>query len=236
VTRELAVARLQSDFVSVVSHEFRTPLTTLRQLSEMLKRGRVSDENVRQQYYGFLHEESERLSRLVETLLDFSRLESGRMQLQFETLDAGNFVRQSATEFAENQQARGYRFEVEIGTEARLVSVDRETLHCVFWNLFENAVKYSPGCDTVWVRMMPVGPDVEISVRDAGPGIPFDEQRRVFEKFFRGKAARESSVRGTGIGLAMARQIARAHHGDITLDSETGRGSTFKVRLPGVPA
>ena len=106
----------------------------------------------------------------------------------------------------------------------------------MFWNLFENAVKYSPDCDTVWVELANSGAQVQIAVRDQGVGIPRSEQRRIFEKFVRGSAARASDVRGTGIGLAMARQIVRAHGGDITVESEPGKGSTFRVMLPGTEA
>jgi signal transduction histidine kinase len=232
VSRELAVARLQSDFVSAVSHEFRTPLTTLCQLSELLRRGRVASEVDRLQYYELLDHESHRLRRLVESLLNFGRLESGQLQFRFEELDAAALVRQSTEEFARERQARGYRFEIETGGEAVPVRADRDTLQCVFWNLLENAVKYSPGCDTVWVNVARNNGRVEIAVRDRGAGIPPQEQRRVFEKFVRGSAARSSDVRGTGIGLAMARQIVRAHGGDITLESDPGKGSTFRVVLP----
>jgi signal transduction histidine kinase len=232
VARELAVARLQSDFVSAVSHEFRTPLTTLCQLSELLMRGRVADEPDRQQYYELLHKESHRLRRLVEALLNFGRLEAGKMHFRFEELDAADLVRESAAEFADGPQARGHRFEMQLEAESPRVQADRETLRCVFWNLFENAVKYSPDCDTVWVELGRHGVQVEIAVRDRGVGIPRGEQRQIFEKFVRGAAARHSDIRGTGIGLAMARQIVRAHGGDITVESEPGKGSTFRVLLP----
>ena len=235
VARELAVARLQSDFVSAVSHEFRTPLTTLCQLSELLVRGRVSGEEDRQQYYQLLQNESNRLRRLVETLLNFGRLEAGKMQLRFEPLDAAALLRQSASEFEQGQQARGRHFEVATCAPST-VRGDRETLRCVFWNLFENAVKYSPGTDTVWVEMARRSGQVEISVRDRGVGIPPSEQKRIFDKFVRGSAARDVEIRGTGIGLALARQIVREHGGDITVDSKPGRGSTFRVRLPEVDA
>jgi len=232
VARELAVARLQSDFVSAVSHEFRTPLTTLCQLSELLKRGRVAGEQDRQAYYDMLHSESHRLWRLVEGLLNFGRLEAGRMRFHLESLDTDELVRQSTAEFARAEQAAGHHFDVEIAGTSPLVQADREALRCVLWNLFENAVKYSPDCDTVRVMVAGKGRRVEIAVRDQGVGIPRDEQRSIFEKFVRGSVARESNIRGTGIGLAMARQIVRAHGGDITVESEPGRGSTFRVLLP----
>jgi signal transduction histidine kinase len=232
VARELAVARLQSDFVSAVSHEFRTPLTTLCQLSELLQRGRIANEQDRQAYYDLLHAESHRLWRLVEGLLNFGRLEAGRMRFRLENLDTGEFVRESAAEFTRGQQAAGHRFNVEMAGSPPPVQADREALRCVLWNLFENAVKYSPDCDAVQVKVAGRPRCVEIAVRDQGVGIPRDEQRRIFEKFVRGSAARESNIRGTGIGLAMARQIVRAHGGDITVESYPGQGSTFRVLLP----
>lgn len=232
VSRELAVARLQSDFVSAVSHEFRTPLTALLQVSELLKRGRVATKEDLQEYYDALHGESRRLHRLVESLLNFGRLESGKLQFRFEELDAAAFVRQSAAEFAEGQQARGYRFEVETRAESSTIHADRETLRCVFWNLFENAVKYSPDCQTVWVNLTKRDSGVEIAVRDQGVGIPRNEHSSIFEKFVRGSTARDKGIGGTGIGLTMARQIVRAHGGEITLESELGKGSTFRVSLP----
>ncbi len=232
VEHELAVAKLQSDFESTVSHEFRTPLTSLCQLSELLMRGRVAGEQDRQQYYEALHGESHRLRRLVEALLNFGRLDAGKLQFHFEKLDAAVFLRQSAAEFAQGQQAHGHRIEVETHAASSLIHADRETLRCVFWNLLENAVKYSPDCDTVWVELTKKGRQVEVAVRDRGVGIPRHEQRRIFEKFVRGSAERESGIRGTGIGLAMARQIVRAHGGDVSLESEPGKGSTFRVLLP----
>jgi signal transduction histidine kinase len=233
VSRELAVARLKADFVSTVSHEFRTPLTTLCQLSELLKRNRVAGEHDRKQYYELLYSESHRLRRLVEALLNLGRLEAGKLQFHFEDLDAAALVRQSTNEFIEAQQTRSHRFEVEL-QEPSMVHADRETMRCVFWNLFENAVKYSPNCDTVWVGLRKNGSHVEIAVRDGGVGIPAAERETIFEKFVRGAAARETNTGGAGIGLAMAREIVRAHGGQITLESDPGRGSTFRVVLPGI--
>ncbi|MEK7407504.1 MAG: histidine kinase dimerization/phospho-acceptor domain-containing protein, partial [Acidobacteriota bacterium] len=142
VTRELALARLQSDFVSAVSHEFRTPLTTLLQLSEMLRTGRVAGDDDRRQYYELLCRESERLHRFVEGLLTFGRLEAGKAEFRFELLDAAGFVRNAVEDFERQPQARGYTFELD--TSPATVRADRESLKCVIWNLLENAVKYSP--------------------------------------------------------------------------------------------
>src|SRR5207244_8504728 len=134
------------------------------------------------------------------------------LQFHFEDFDAAALVRQSATEFVEAQHTRSHRFEVDL-QEPSMVHADRETMRCVFWNLFENAVKYSPDCGTVWVDLKKNGSHVEIAVRDRGVGIPPSEHGAIFEKFVRDDAARDSNISGAGIGLAMAREIVRAHGG-----------------------
>jgi signal transduction histidine kinase len=230
VARDLAVARLQSDFVSAVSHEFRTPLTTLCQLTELLVRGRVASEGDRQTYYAHLHAESDRLRRLMDGLLNFGQLEAGRMPFRVEPLDASAFVTQSAAAFQQAQPA-GHRFEI-AAPPVPVVRADPEALRCAFWNLLENAVKYSPDAEVVRVAVTSRGRDVEIAVSDHGVGIPKDEQRRIFDSFVRGAAARERSIRGTGVGLALVRQMVRAHGGRIRVDSQPGAGSTFTISLP----
>jgi signal transduction histidine kinase len=234
VARELAVAELQSDFVSAVSHEFRTPLTTLCQLSEMLMRDRVASPDDRKQYYALLHEESQRLRRLVETLLNFGRLEAGRMEFRFDDVDLGALVRRTLKEFSTSHQARAHRVELASDQGEFFLRADADVLRTVLSNLLENAAKYSPDCDTIWVSVRRGDNKVTLSVRDRGVGIPREEQRQVFEKFVRGARARASGVGGTGIGLAMARRIVEAHGGDITLESASGAGSTFAVTLPTV--
>lgn len=232
VARELAVARLQSDFVAAVSHEFRTPLTALRQLSELLARGRVNSEEIRQQYYDVLEHESGRLHRLVEGLLKFGRMEAGAMRYQFETIDAGEFLRSLVEEFAREAARRGCRVELTANGSLPPVQADREALSCVVWNLLDNAVKYSPECQTVWVDAALHSERIAIRVRDKGVGIPRDDQQRIFQKFVRGQPAKWLGVQGTGVGLAVARQIVDQHGGEIKLESEPGAGSTFTVFLP----
>jgi signal transduction histidine kinase len=232
IAREVAVAELQSDFVSAVSHEFRTPLTTLCQLSEMLVRDRVASDDDRRQYYQLLHGESHRLRRLVETLLNFGRLEAGRMEFRVDDVDLGALVRRTVEEFSRSQQARVHRVELSSDGGESTLRADAEMLRTVLWNLLENAAKYSPDCDTIFVSVSRGESDVSFRVRDRGVGIPREEQRQVFEKFVRGASARASGVGGTGIGLAMARRIVEAHGGHITVESAPGAGSTFTVTLP----
>jgi signal transduction histidine kinase len=232
VTRELEVARLQSDFVSAVSHEFRSPLASLRQLSELLADGRVSSDDRRRQYYQALRRESERLHRLVEGLLDFGRMEAGAREYQFETLDPAALVENVGQEFAQEIAERGYTLQLQADGSLPPIRADREALSRALWNLLDNAVKYSPACKTVWVEATQLDNRVAIRVRDQGLGITPDEQSQIFKKFVRAASADDAGVKGTGLGLAMVHHIVAAHGGEIRVESQPGKGSTFTIVLP----
>lgn len=232
VTRELEVARLQSNFVSAVSHEFRTPLASLRQLSELLADGRVSSEERRLDYFKGLRRESERLHRLVENLLDFGRMEAGAREYRFELLEAGELVRGVAEEFAQEVRDRGYSLDIVANHDLPRVRADREALSRALWNLFDNAVKYSPVSKTVWVEAACEANHVAIRVRDEGLGIAPNEQQQIFKKFVRAASAEAAGIKGTGLGLAMVEHIVAAHNGEILLESQPGVGSTFTILLP----
>jgi len=234
VTREMEVSRLQSEFVSSVSHEFRTPLSSLCLLSDLLASGRVAGDTDRNAYYGVLVRESRKLRRLVEGLLNFGRMEAGAMQYRFETIDPAELLRELSNDFQREVEASGFRIEMTAAKDTPLVNADRTVLGIAVWNLLDNAVKYSPGCRHVRIDVQEEGGRAAIRVRDGGLGIPASEQKRVFEKFARGKAAREGGIEGTGIGLAMVHRIMAAHGGEVRLESEPGRGSTFTLLLPGV--
>jgi signal transduction histidine kinase len=232
MSRELAVARLKSDFVGAVSHEFRTPLTALCQLAETFAQGRVADEAQRRQYYDLLLRETRRLRRLVEDLLDFGRMEGGVREYRSEPLDAAELVRSTVADFQEEVARQGSR--VELSGEAAGVRLrgDEEALRRALWNLLDNAVKYSPGSSTVWVDLSRHGRELHLRVWDQGLGIAEEEQAQVFRKFVRGASSRVAGVKGTGIGLSMVDHIVRGHRGRVTVESGTGLGSTFTVVLP----
>jgi signal transduction histidine kinase len=230
IRRELAVARLQSEFVSAVSHEFRTPLTSMRQLSEMLSKGRVISEDRRQQYYDVLSRESERLHRLVEGLLNFGRAETGGARYHMEPVELGGLIRAVAAEF--EREAESFGVELTLDAAPCGVLGERDLLSLALWNLLDNARKYSPECRTAWVSLSRNGSRVAIAVRDRGIGIPRHDQRRIFGKFVRGEAGTAMGVKGKGIGLAMVQHVARAHGGQVHVQSEVGRGSTFTILLP----
>ena len=231
VNREMEVSRLQADFVAAVSHDFRTPLTSIRQVSELLLDGRVPEDR-RQEYYRMQHRDSARLQRLVESLLDFRRMESGAREYRFEPVEITQLVAAVVDEFSVDAVASGYHVETALESNGVVVSADREALGRAIWNLLDNAAKYSPHYKTVWLTTAAREGRVEIAVRDRGVGVPAQDRERIFDKFARGTNAAAIGARGTGLGLAMVRHTVSAHRGSIRLDGAPGGGSTFTITLP----
>jgi len=231
LAHELDVARLKSQFVAAVSHEFRTPLATLRQLTENLADGRVSTDERRSAYFQTQRRATNRLSRLVERLLDFGRMEAGALRYHFEPVDIGRLVHDVVDEFENVAPTSGHDITVGVDPELPNVYADPEALGQAFWNLLDNAIKYSPGQPAVRVDAVREGDFAAIRVRDEGFGIAPQEKKQLFRKFFRGSAAVSARIKGAGIGLAMVDYIVRAHRGHIRVESETGRGSTFTILL-----
>jgi signal transduction histidine kinase len=232
VTRELEVARVQSEFVSAVSHEFRTPLASIRQLSEMLSDGRIPNETRRKEYYEGLRRASERLYHLVEGLLDFGRMEAGVREYRFEPLDTDSLVRSVVEEFSQEISEQRCQVTIKQNNHLPRVRADQESLRRALWNLLDNAVKYSPDCKTVWVEASCENDRVAIRVRDEGLGIALHEQKQIFKKFVRASSAGAAGAKGTGLGLAMVHHIITAHGGEVRVSSQPGKGSTFTLLLP----
>jgi signal transduction histidine kinase len=232
IRSDLAVARMQSDFVSAVSHEFRSPLTSIRQLSEILALDRIPNEARRHVYYETLVRETVRLQRLVEALLNFGRMEAGVRQYRFEALDTGTLVSRVAAEFETQIAGSGRRIELDGCNPPCTVDADPEALSVALRNLVDNALKYAPECPVVRVQWGVEKTHVAISVHDRGPGIPASEKRAIFRKFVRGSTAEAANVKGSGVGLAMVRHIVAAHGGNVSLASEAGAGSVFTILLP----
>ena len=231
VGRELAVARLQSDFVAAVSHEFRTPLTALRQFTDMLREQPALDDDRRRVAYDAQSRATDRLTRLVESLLDFGRMEAGARRYQFERHDCADLVGRVVDDFRGEARATGHDVEFRANGDVH-AEIDDEAIARAVRNLLDNAVKYSPEPARVDVCLDRRNGHVLISVQDRGIGIPPHERVEIFAKFHRGEQARIRGIKGTGIGLAMVDEIVRAHHGRVDVDSEPGSGSTFTIVLP----
>lgn len=232
ITRELRLAQLQSDFVAAVSHEFRSPLTALKGITELLVDGRLGEPSQLQRSFTLLQREITRLQRLVEDLLDFGRMESGQKPYRRELHDAFGVVRAAIEDFQRDSNGQGFHIEVDLAAERAGIEANQEALKTVLRNLLENAVKYSLNCRTVWVEGRVARHEVAISVRDQGMGIAPSEQHEIFKKFVRGTAAKTAGIKGTGIGLSMVRQIVQASGGEVQLQSSPGVGSTFTILLP----
>jgi signal transduction histidine kinase len=201
-------------------------------MTELLADDRVVDERSRRLYLDVMQSETSRLGRLVENLLDFGRMQANRRHYEQEPFDFTELVRDTVRDYGEEVQRDGYSLELSGDHAPTLVAADREAFRSVIRNLLENAVKYSPDSRTVWIETGRQNGDVVLNVRDRGIGVPANEQRRIFDRFVRGEAAKRACIQGTGIGLAMVREIVEAHHGRVTLISEPGVGSTFAVQVP----
>src|SRR4051812_23280821 len=224
VRSQLAISRLQTDFLYALSHEVRTPLTSMRQLTESLATGRVPNEAWRQTYYEILNRESETLVQLVDRLLDFGRVEAGVLEYRFELLDVGELIGRVATEFQQRVSDLGYTISLDNQALGCTLKADRDALSRSLWNLLDNAVKHSPDCKTIWVTAARSGNRLEIAVRDKGVGIPKEDQKRIFNFFVRGQSSKSAQARGTGLGLAIVDILVQAHGGEVRLDSKPGEG------------
>lgn len=234
VLLEARESRLKTDFVSSVSHDLRTPLTSIRMFTESLLMGRVRGEEEMRESLTVIASETERLSRLTERILDFSRMEAGRKAYAFEPTSVAAVVTHAMNACAPMIESSDFDVEVRVAPDLPDVEGDRDALIEALINLITNAVKYS--IDRRWIRVEAsrAGDDVVIAVSDRGMGISRADQRRIFEKFYRVDCRRTSEVGGCGLGLSLVRHIVEAHGGDLLVDSTLGEGSIFRIRLGGV--
>jgi signal transduction histidine kinase len=233
VRRELAVSRLQTEFVAAVSHEFRTPLTSLRHVTELLEEDDEMPPGKRRTFYEVYRRNTERLHQLVESLLDFARMEAGRRPYERQPIDAATFATDVVAAFERHGAPGLGRVELDVSAAAGLqLQGDRDALVNALGNLLDNAVKYSPDGRPIDVTVRPHPSGVAIAVRDQGLGIVRHEREAIFQRFVRGTQARELGIKGTGLGLAMVAHIVRAHEGTIAVESDEGVGSTFTIVLP----
>lgn len=235
VSKEMAVAKLKSDFVSNVSHELRTPLALIRLYAETLELGRISTQDKKQQYYRIIRKESERLTALINNILDFSRIEAGRKEYEFRETDIAELVRNTLDSYRYQVEQQGFELEESIESNLPQVYIDREAIARALVNLVNNALKYSNHEKFLGVKLYKDNSVVKLEVEDHGIGIARRDQSKIFEKFYRAGDPLVHNTKGSGLGLSLVQHISEAHGGDIEVESTPGRGSKFILSLPLVP-
>ncbi|MBC8097595.1 MAG: HAMP domain-containing histidine kinase, partial [Akkermansiaceae bacterium] len=235
LNRQLTLARQKTDFVSNVSHELKTPLTSIRMFSELLAEGRVTDSAKQRSYLNIITAETARLTRLINNVLDFSRMERGEKKYNFRDCDLVQLVHETIESYRPHLENDGYRLETDFTPGALPIKGDGDALAQVIVNLLSNAEKYSGTGKEISVNVTrrdgPL-PCVEVKISDRGLGVPHGSEQKIFEKFYRAHDSLSSGIQGSGLGLTLARQIARAHGGDVICEAREGGGSCFSLRLP----
>jgi signal transduction histidine kinase len=228
----LEVAAMKDSFVASVSHELRTPLTSIRGYLELVLQGEVGALNEEQ--VGFLSvvdRNADRLLHVIDDLLFVAQVEADRISIEREPVDLGDLAREGVEAARPAAESKEVSLVVDVGDGPHLVG-DRARLAQVVDNLVSNAIKFTPSGGRIEVSAYAPNGTAILEVADTGIGIPADEQRRLFERFYRTKAASDGAIPGTGLGLSITKAIAEAHGGSISVSSEEGAGTTFRVELP----
>jgi two-component system, OmpR family, phosphate regulon sensor histidine kinase PhoR len=228
--KEQRANQLKSDFISNVSHELKTPLSLIRMFGELLAMGKLKTPEKGKEYAEIITREAERLSRLIDNVLDFARMERGPVAYEFLPGRLDEVVERSLDVYRHRLEREGFKLTTKIDGELPETMLDENAMTLLLLNLLENAVKYGRGEIAVYLTRQ--GNRLRLVVGDQGPGIPAEEHRRIFERFYRTRQARGTNVRGSGIGLSLVKHIAEAHGGSVTVDSEPGRGAAFIVDIP----
>ena len=232
VRRESRLAALRSQFVSSVSHELKTPVSSIRAFAELLDMGRVKSEQERAEYVKTIVGESERLSRLVDGVLEFSRIDQGKRVYRLQPVPLEEVLRSAARACEYSLTQGNFELRIAVDPAAPPVAADREALEQAVMNLLGNAMKYSGEDRRIDLSLSLEHNTAVIRVRDRGIGIPLEEQSQIFERFYRAEDSEQRNIPGTGLGLALVHHIVKAHGGRVAVESLPGRGSTFSILLP----
>jgi two-component system, OmpR family, phosphate regulon sensor histidine kinase PhoR len=232
VTREREAARLKSDFVSKVTHELRTPLSSIRAYVEMLVDGEAEDAETREEFYKIIDSESDRLSRMIDNMLNISRIEAGVIKVQKEDIALTGILKEVVECLRPQAAEKDQVLEAELSPVFYQVHADRDMLYQAILNVVSNAIKYTPAGGTIGVSSDIESGMAVVRITDSGMGIPKEDLSRLFDKFYR-VGVNKKAAKGTGLGLALVKEITETlHHGQVNVESEVGRGTTFELRFP----
>jgi two-component system phosphate regulon sensor histidine kinase PhoR len=231
IKKEIALAKIKSDFVSNVSHELRTPLALISMFAETLEMGRVRSEEKKNEYYTIISHETARLGRIVNRILNFSQMEAGKRKYNFANVQLNTIIEEVFNTYKFHLQNKGFKFTSLPDNNIPLIYADKEAVSEAIINIIDNAVKYSHDNKEVELSTGTIGELVYVKIKDHGIGISLQDQKKIFEKFFRVSSGYVHNTKGTGLGLSLVKHIMDAHKGEITLHSTPGSGSSFILKF-----
>ena len=232
VRREIQLAQNKSDFVSNVSHEIRTPLSLISMFAETLQMGRVKTDDKKNEYYSIIGKEANRLTGLVNTILNFSKMEANKKVYHYDKVNLNDILRDILDSYEYHLGSKGFEYKIDLDESLEIVDADHDAVSEAVRNLLDNAVKYSNDNKLIEIRSGKEKQYAIIEVKDHGVGIPKVHQKHIFDKFYRVESGLVHNTKGTGLGLSLVKHIMDAHHGKVVIDSAEGKGSSFTLYFP----
>lgn len=224
--------RLKTEFVSTVSHELRTPMSSIRGLAEVLQSGKVKDSAKRGKLLDLVASESGRLSRLLHNILDFGKIEHRAKTYNFQNVEVQSVVKEAVELFRHQLESEGFVWKIRLAEKPLILKLDQDVVKQALTNLLDNAIKYSSDKREIMIQLIEKEKQVEIQVKDRGIGIPSKEQKKIFQGFYRHSEASQYNPKGVGLGLKIVKHIMEAHKGEIRVESQPNKGSTFSLIFP----
>jgi signal transduction histidine kinase len=232
ITQQRIADSARNSFVSQAAHELRTPLTNMRLCLEDALEGGETDPSMIREQFNMLNTETRRLERIVGEMLSVSEIEAGSLQIKHDDVRLDKMFEELQSDFRSQAAAKQQKMTFQLPPKYPVLLGDRDKLMIVMHNLLGNALKYTPTGGSITLAVRTTASQLIVDISDTGMGISPEDQQKLFTKFYRAKNAQSSKVVGTGLGLALAREVARLHGGDVTLQSELDKGSTFTLTLP----